>query len=351
MALQILSSTPTSNAVSVPIDTKIQLGFNNPVDPFTIPYGVSIYSIGANTMTGPLMSELDVSSYDVKDPFDNISMVEYSYTVSGNDVTLTPLEPLSGGLKYYVQVVPGDDVSRFLSTKTFIDPVYSKAVSSHNGEMNVTSSYTGAQEAVYLLSITGSGAFDLMKDNIYQDSLTYEEGVEFIIDKKISASINGEFTVGDTIELVCFPAEGVTSIYKISFTTANYTTATVQSTRIEDKIYKNLINNLKIVSIMPAPFSINNERCNPVIVRFNNTLDPLQDLTDQIKVYKANLETGVARKIVNYYQIQGSTLKIYLVSVEPSGEFIDEGIFTSLPAASNGTGLLNYNSVNTWVGA
>lgn len=347
MSLQLLSTSPANNAIDTTIDSKIEIGFNAEIDPFTIPFGISVYSIGPSTMTGPLMAELDVHSSDVNTPFDNISILDYSYEVSGSNVILTPITPFKSQTKYYVQVVPGNDINRFLSLKTFSDVVYSRSDSNDDGEVNITSSFTGSTGCTYLLSMGASGTFDLSKDRMYVDSYTFVDGVEFTLDKKINISINGAFSIDDTAEFHVYPASGVEAIYKISFLTTSYKTAIVKSTRIEDKLYKRLVADLKVISIIPSPLSINNERCNPVIIKFSKNLNTAQDFTDLVKVFKADIETGLTRKVTSYCSVNNDTLKIYLVSVEPTSEMAIDSSLVDLQTIGSTTVNMSSQIIST----
>jgi hypothetical protein len=316
MAFTLISSTPGNQELAVPIDTKIELVFSKPVDFFTIQPGISLYSIGSQTWTGSMLSSKDSLTSDVKSSADQINLVEYSFAVSGSTITLTPNAQLNKNTKYYLQIAPGSDLSRFLSASTCSQPIYSYATSGNNGQVEILSSYNGSSNAVYQLLFNGSDSFDLMIDGMYSDSYSFVQHNELRLNKHISISLNGLFGVGDVVELQLIAPESISGLVKYSFTTSEYTEEAPRSTRIEDKLYATLLNELKIVSTIPASLSVNNSRVNPIIIKFNKPIDTIQDLLTKINIVKLNLETGSTKRIKYYPQILNDTLKLYLVQID-----------------------------------
>jgi hypothetical protein len=331
MALTLLTASPSDSTINVSIDSKIQLDFNAAVDPFTVANGISVYSVAGTKWTGSMMSELDTGLSDVSSPFDGIHIIEYSYAISGNSVYITPTKPLDRHTQYYIQIVPGTDPSRFLSLKTTSNLIYSYATSGRNPEVNITGPYSGTINAVYTInisSITASGGvIDVSIDGIYDNSYQFFNNIEFSLNKKLTLSIEAGFEVGDSVSIPVFAPVGISGIYKIQFTTSDYTTSQITSTKIEDKLYNLEIASLKVVSTIPASLSLNNSRCNPIIVKFNKPIDLLQDFTSKIRIFKINIESGSAKRINYYVKPQGDTVKIYMISVDSMAEVSDLPIF------------------------
>jgi hypothetical protein len=324
MAISVLFSSPSNNDISIPIDTIIELIFSKPVDKFTINNGISLYSIGAQTWTGSAMSSKDALTSDVKSDAGQIDIVEFSTIVSGANVKLYPITKLKPTTQYYLQIAPGNDATRFVSAQTTDAPVYSIGVS---GEVNVTSIYMGVTAKVYQLLFTSNTSFDLMIGGIYQDSYNYIHNVPLLINGNLNVSITTGFKENDTATINCYPAEGASTLTKILFTTSNYEQTAPTSIRIEDKLYNNVLNEYKITNTIPAPWSSNNAAINPVVIKFNRTIDNTQEILDKVKVHKMHLETGDLKKIIYVPEINGNVLKLYLQSVSNECEITDNAIY------------------------
>jgi hypothetical protein len=312
MALSILTSAPSNNDLAVQIDTEILMQFSKPIDKFSILNGLSIYTIGSQTWTGLMLSQKDALTSDVKSDAGEISTVEFSVAVSGSNIVIYPITKLLPDKVYFIQVAPGNDATRFVSAITVNDPIYSTACS---GDIEILSSFTGKQNTIYRLVFTSQSTFDLLKNGEYDDSFVFLPDDEIIIDKKLKIKLSDYFINSDFAELVCFPAEGLDSLCKITFTTAKYEETTTKSIRIEDKLYNININPLSVIKTFPSPNSINNKQCNPIIIKFNRNILSTQDLQDKIKINKLNLYTGAIHGIGFVYEILGDTLKIFMQSV------------------------------------
>lgn len=327
MAFTVLTSSPANGDQAVPLDTSIQLEFSQPPELFTVQNGISLYSIGAQTWTGSMMSQKDAATSDVKSSTDQITLVECSYSVSGSNVTIKPTSLLQKNTQYYIQIAPGTDTAKVLTAATYDTPIYSYATSGNNGVIEITSPYTGASNVVYELLFSSDSGFDLMVDGIYKDSYTFVQFQQFLLNKNINISINGTFGIGDIATINLYTPVGLSTLCKFSFVTSEYTSDVPQSTRIEDKLYKALLDELKVVSTIPPSLSVNNTRVNPIIIKFNKQLDQFQDIASSIKVFKINLETGSAKKINYYPQVNGDTVKIYMVTVDNISEVSHLPIF------------------------
>lgn len=322
MALTLLTCNINNNDVSVPIDTQIELTFSSPVDEFSLLSGISLFSIGSQTWTGSLLSQKDSKTSDVKSKADQINMVEYSCSVSGSNIILKPLIKLDKKTKYFIQLAPGKDPSRFLTSFTYDLPAYSYANQTSNGIMEILSSYTGKINCVYTFNFNSYNQFDLLIDGIYDDTYTFEEYKQLTVNKNLNISFNGAFASGDSISLNCYTPVGLDSMVKIAFTTSDYVEATVKSTNIEDKLYAALLSEFKILSTIPSNMSVNNNRINPVIVKFNKDISQVnvQDILNGIRIYKLNFKNGSTKKLLFYPKVTGDTLKLYLTSVSNISE-------------------------------
>ena len=324
MALTVLFSSPQSNDISIPIDSNLELVFSKPIDIFTVQNGISLYSIGAQTWTGALLSSKDSLTSDVKSDAGSINVIEFSATISGSTVTIIPLTPLGTYLQYYLQVAPGNDPTRFISTQTTDAPSYSaNAV----GQVRILSAYTGKISGIYSLLFTSGTTFDLLLDNIFQDSYTFTYDTELLIDNVLTISISNNFIDGDISTINVYTAEGLDSICKVTFTTSQYTVSTPTSIKIEDKLYNNIVNEFKVVSSIPAAMSINHPTIIPIVIKFNRPPNSVQDLTEKIKIHKLNMETGEIKRVKFLIEILGSTVKIYLHSVMQYTEISDLSIY------------------------
>ena len=336
MALNLLTCNISDGDVLVPIDSNIELSFSGEVEKFSIVNGISIYSIGSQTWTGQMMSQMDAKTSDVKSKADQINIVEYSYSVSGNNVIITPKAQFDKKTKYYIQLAPGGDPKRFLTSATYSLPVYSYATSGSNGVVEITKPFIGKSNCVYKFVFSDSDTFDLMIDDIYEDTYNFKQYEEFTLNKSLTISMNGIFQTGDIVTIDCYTPLGISTLTKITFTTSDYVEATVKSTTIEDKLYSSFLSEFKIVSTIPSSMSVNNTRINPIIIKFNRALDgvDLNSLIDKIRIFKLSFNNGSTKKINFYPQVKDNILKLYLISVDnlaevstlPLYEIVDESL-------------------------
>ena len=328
MSFNLLTCNINNNDISIPIDTNIELSFSSPVEEFSVPNGISIYSLSSQTWTGSLMSQMDSKTSDVKSQADQVNIVEYSYTVSGSNVYIKPNKPLEQKIKYYIQLAPGLDPSRFVTASTYDAPNYNYINPSiSTGLVEVTSPYSGKSNCIFTLTFNNQNEFDLSINNIYDGTHRFTQYKEFTINKMLNISINGIFNNGDTVVINCYAPVGLSTINKIAFTTSEYIEATVKSTNIEDKLYASMLSEFKIVSTIPSSMSVNNNRVNPIIIKFNKTLNAvnLSDIVEKIRIFKLNFSNGSTKKITFYPKADGNILKLYMVSVDNLSEI------TSLP--------------------
>lgn len=323
MALTVLLSSPQNNDISIPIDSEMQLTFSKPVDEFTVLNGISIYSIGAQTWTGSLLSSKDSLTSDVKSGSDEIDIIEFSAAVSGANVLITPTKSLNANTQYYLQVVPGEDPSRFLSAQTTDAAIYSLGAS---GTVNILSAYSGILTGIYTLLFTSPTTFDVLFDGIFSNSYTFSTN-PITIEDNLTLSISSGFKLSDTATINVYAPEGLSTICKITFTTSQYQSDAPTSIKIEDKLYANVVNELKVVNTIPPAFSVNNNCVNPVTIKFNRAIDSMQELSEKIKIHKINIETGDIRRIKYTATVNGAIVKLYLESVEHVAEISDAHIY------------------------
>lgn len=308
MDLLIQSTTPAINAINTALDTPISITFNQPIDPFTIPYGISLYTLTDGLWTGPDLAILDTQYADVLDTSGEYTYFPFSYTVENNTVKITPTVSLLPDRSYYLQVLPGSDPTRYLSKSTVGEITYSAGVS---GQVNILSTYTGDTNSEFVLTFTSSGGFDLVKDSVYVDSYDFTANTPLALDN-ISISMTGEFKNGDTATFEAYKAVGTLSVYKIKFTTSKYTVSTPTSTILNE--IPDVLPELRIISSIPDNNSVNNTRCNPITIRFNQNLDKGQDVTKYVIIKRYDQDKGITSLLNYYYVIKNDTLKIYLIS-------------------------------------
>lgn len=326
MSLNLTSLYPGDKDINISLDSHIDIEFDSNIDPFTIANGITIFSNSNVKWTGSMMAELDTGNSDVMDPFSGINVIEYSYSMSGGrNVTIVPTKPLKQNTQYFIQITPGNDPTRFLSKSTVGEAIYSQAMSG----ISIDSTYTGKRDGIYTIAFTSANNIDVSFNNVYIDSYTIEPDVKFLLNNNIFITIPSGYQSGDIIELPVYKAVGLSGLFKAYFTTSEYTTSTLKSIKIEDKLYKQIISDLKIVSTIPSCLSINNTRINPIIIKFNKNISAIQDIASKVRVFKLNLESGSSKKINYYYKISNDTLKIYMVNVDSMSEISDIPIFES----------------------
>lgn len=339
MSLNLLTCNINNNDIAIPIDTEIELTFSSHIEKFSALNGISIYSIGSQTWTGSMMSQMDSKTSDVKSKADQVNIVEYSYTVSGSNVYIKPNSNLDQKTKYFIQVAPGSDPSRFVTSSTYDEPIYSYVNQSSNGILEILSPFTGKSNCVYTFTFNSNTKFDLSVDGIYDGEYTFEQYKEIKINKNLRISLNGIFASGDTATVHCYAPVGLSTLTKIAFTTSEYIESTVKSTNIEDKLYSAFLSDFKIISTIPSSMSVNNTRVNPIIIKFNRSIDGsnIQDIVDKIRIFKLNFNNGSTKRINFYPQIKDNILKLYLISVDnlsevstlPLYEIVDDSLSIS----------------------
>lgn len=321
MALALIDSNIKNNDTAVPIDTEIKLEFSLPLELFSIARGISVYTLGSQTWTGSLLSQMDAKTSDVTSTTDQIELVDYTYKIDGSTVTIKPLTQLNKKTKYFIQIAPGTDPYRFLTTSTFDEASYTY-IDASDGIVEITKPYIGKDNLIYTLNFTDTNEFDLSVNDIYVDSYTFNYNEEFLLNKQVHISINGSFEDGDIASLNLYAPQGTDSLIKISFTTSDYVESTVKSINIEDKLLSFNTNNFKIVSTIPSNNSLNNSRINPVIIRFNRDISHLDpyELMEKIRIFKVNLDSGTTKNITFQPRIKGRELKLYMISTNSLSE-------------------------------
>jgi len=309
--LEITSILPLNNSVNIPIDQKITIEFNEPIDIFSIINGISVYTTSDGVWSGPDLSILDTKYSDVLSVSDDYYNVQYTYAVSGNVIEITPSASLLPDRTYYVSVFPGNDVSRYVSTETYADAVYTRVASS-TGTLAVSSPYVGADNGEYEITITDTDTFDLLFGIEYLGTFTFADGIDVDLGN-ITIKLTGAFDIGDIISVPVFKASGISSLYKVCFTTNKYVTAIPTSQRVDDTDFTSL-SPLSITNTIPKNYSVNNMSCNPITIKFNKDIKADQDLTDKITIQRTDLLTGRIKDLKYRYKINGNILKLYLIS-------------------------------------
>jgi hypothetical protein len=316
MNLLVNSILPQDGTLNVPIDSDIVVEFDQDIDPFAIISGISIYTQTDQQWIGSELSILDTKHREVMDIGEDYSYIQYAYTVQENTVTITPLTSLLPNRKYYIAVFPGDDVDRYVSAITSSNIAYTRSGTSE-GTVEIVSAYSGAESASYSLLFDGLGSFDVIKDGtVLVGSFEYTEGEEVNIGN-IKVSVFGLFDDTDTADFDVFEANGVSNIYKTSFTTSEYETATPEQQSVKiTTLSGRTSGKIKLVSSVPGNMSINNSRVNPIVLKFSKPVDPNQDLLSLISITKKDMNTSITRSVSYYYKINSNIVKLYLLSLD-----------------------------------
>ncbi len=312
MSLNVLNITPVDKSINIPIDSTFLIEFDSPIDPFTILNGISLYTIADGLWSGPDTAILENHDGTTGDYI----QASFSYTIEDNKVFLKPIEPLLQEKTYFITVLPGNDSTRFVSLLTVEEPTYIKSIPS-SGACEILSSYTGIDNSTFTIDITSPSTIEITKGITYLGEYTFTPNEELDIGE-LSMSFNNLFNIGDQIVINVFKASGVSIIYKTSFETSKYITLTPQSTSLTvppGNILSQLVSPFKIIGTIPEDFSINNEKCNPIVIRFNKPIKIDDNIIDKIKIKRTSVDTSKVSLISFYYRITGNTLKIFMTSV------------------------------------
>ena len=320
MSLLVNSILPANAADNVPIDSNIVIELDQEADAFTVATGIAVYTPTDQTWIGSELSILDTANREIMDIGEEYSYLKYSHTVVGNTITITPLASLLPDRKYYVAVFPGNDAKRYLSAKTYSDIVYTRIAAS-TGELDVTSAYCGTENATFELTFDGLGEFDLLKDGVeFVGTYSYTSGEEFDLGDLgvINVSITGTFDSGDTLSVDTYAAIGTATLYRNSFTTSQYATATPEQQSVKITTLGEALGETKIqlVNSIPENLSVNNSKVNPITLKFNQALDTGLDLADKISIKRKSLITGETKRIGYHYVINGNTAKLFMAYTE-----------------------------------
>ena len=294
MILQVLSTLPHQGDNDIAIDSPVIVNFNQAVDKFTIENGVSLYILD---------NEL------------GYEFLPYAYTFIGNRLTITPTS-LVPNKKHFLSILPGNDPSRFLSSETISAPIYTR-VGLSTGTAEILSYFSGVANATFTLVVGANNTVDITKGITYIGSFTYTPDTPISIGE-FSFSLNGIFDEGDEISINCFKAVGVDVIYKVDFDTTEYTTIANGSFEITDEYLDShdIINtSLYIVDSIPENLSVDNIKCNPIVLKFNKDLVQDQDIASKLKITKSEILGSGKRNVEFESVISGNILKIYLKSV------------------------------------
>lgn len=307
--LTISSILPLDKSINIPIDKSVQIVFSEPIDPFTIKNGISLYTSSNGIWTGPALSHLDTQYSEVTDVLDDYNIVDFTYTINDNTLTIKPIANLLEDKTYYLSIFPGTDFTKVISTKTFDAPIYTFAPS---GTISIESSFTGIENGIYNLFFTSSNTFDLSFNSVYVDSYTFTYDQILTLDN-INIKLNGAFEINNVVDITVYKGAGISSLYKTSFTTNKYTTSIPTSQKIDDYTY-NGDSLFKITNAIPENNSVNNSPCNPITIRFNTNLNMAQELSNKIAIKRISLLDGKVKELKYRYKILNNSIKLYLVS-------------------------------------
>lgn len=314
MALRIISINPENNKLDTSLDSKIIIEVDNDIDPFTVSTGISIYTKSDSLWSGPDLSTLDTKFSDVLDIQKENTYYPFTYQISNRVITITPSINFIPDREHFITIYPGNNVTRYLSENTI---VYIGTVAPTGNTIEITSAYSGLDNKTFDITFSSSNGenvdtIDVMNGVNRIGSFPYSPNSNINIGE-LSFTLRGNWDIDNSIEIQVKPGHGLTSIYETKFTTSKFTTITPKSKKI-DYISDNE-NPLQVISTLPEDMTIDNKLVNPVVIKFNKPLKPLQDLSGKIKIKRKSLETGFSKNINYYYKIQDNTVKIFMLSV------------------------------------
>ena len=315
MALSIVSVNPADGSNSITIDTSITIELTDFVDPFTVPAGINLYVLSKAIWDTSELAQLDTKYSDVLDIGEVNTYFPFNFQITDKVITITPSVSLLPDSTYYVEVFPGNDASRYLSTKTTGTPI---VISMNNNTIDITSAYTGSTDDTLEITFSSSDGesidtLDVSKGIKSMGTYKFQNGVEVNIGE-LSFILHGNsgWEIGDSIAIPVFKAVGLTDVNRVTFITTKYTTMTPKSNKIQ--YVSDSEEQLSIIKTFPENGSMDNKSCNPIIIKFNKTLDQTQDLTNAIDIKRISFDNGETKNVTKYYKIDNDTLKIYMIS-------------------------------------
>jgi hypothetical protein len=313
MALSVITINPEDGKNDVSIDSTLTIEFDAPVDPFTLVNGINLFVEAAGVWSGPALSQLDTDYSDVLDINDEKAYYPLKYQIVGNTVEILPLVSLMPNKEHFIHIYPGNDASRYISKVTVGTPVITSDLVN---SIDIASAYTGVDDNTIDLSFGSSDGSNIdiviaYKGGTYINDFPFASG-ETVDIGELKFILTGTFDILDTITIPVIKAEGVSDIYEVKFTTSKYTTVIPRSNKI---IYFGEANApLTVVKTFPENGSINNQTCNPIIIKFSEALKEDQLLIDKIIIKKERFDNGQTKNIKFYYKIATDTLKIYMLN-------------------------------------
>lgn len=319
MALSVLTISPTNNDIDVPLDQTMIVELSHAVDPYSVVNGIALYVKTANLWSGPDLAQLDTKYTDVLDLEEENAYYPLKYQVNGSTLTITPVTSLFPDKEHFITIFPGNDATRYLSKKTVGQPLV--IGTNPASAIEIRSSYTGSTDDTFEILVTSS-------DGNAADTLSVSKGITFVgefpfaEDQEVDLGelkivVNGTWQVADTISIPVFKASGLEDVVMIKFTTSKYNITEPRSKKIE--FISDIEDPIHVVKTIPSDGSFDNQSCNPITIKFNKAIKPDQDLTDKIKIKRIGFDTGVTKRIMQYYKIEGDTLKIFMISTSQQG--------------------------------
>lgn len=321
--LTIITIDPHDTATSVGIDTKVLIEFSEPVYSPSINYGINIFTERPAQWYGNQASIMDTANSDVFNIGQQTEIINGTFTLDeyGTIVTFTPSSSLKPDTTYTIQVLPGIDPERYITKNLF--STFSYTYTSNTQQiLTLTRPYKGLADIDIELTFGYDSqalppiyTIDAIVNGTRYYSIDYIKGEEFNIEG-VYLTASDYFAVGDTVTFNAYAPEGLTSVVQTSFTTSYYETATVESKKLDDELYRINYSEIRILETTPKDLTINNVRCNPLTVKFNKILDPIQDLTDNISAVKYDMITGNAYKLNTQGKISSDTIKLYFTGID-----------------------------------
>jgi hypothetical protein len=267
----IVSTVPTSGAVSVPVNVEIEVIFDQEIDLYRLRNGgIILEGPDQSKSIGPAFIEMMPPNTDEDDlltspGYKGIVGVDYEFKrVDGSGaevsyydygdtsgaggiyrtkVVLTPTKPLAPLTEYTVFVVGDEDTTDAydfgLSTRTIFDP--RKGANFGNGEVVFYGSYSGSIRQQFFIEITVAGTAGTAEYEWWTSTDTVRLsaistiGYRLLSDGVKIKFLQGlNFAVGDTFSVWCDVPVFMNGSSKFSFTTSNQspTTLPVPSTSL-----------------------------------------------------------------------------------------------------------------------
>jgi len=320
----IMDVYPSPDAQGIPIGDQIRVIFNQEMDLDSINSGTLVLT---GPEEAPVFGPIDVTPFDEPglDDEDILSSPYFKGYVKGTisfsrvdasggivddsieDLTgagdlwrtvaiFTPDKPLSTNVPYTCILLgdeaPIDDLDTGIKTRTVFD---TKFTGSGTGRLSFHGGYVEDENRTYVAEITTGGAtgdaeyiwWKTTDPLITYSGITSTGARELEDGVYILCEPDGNFTVGDTFEVVVLPALVLENNYTWIFTTGSGSIITPPSSSSATGIEELATDTLQILSITPKDKSTNlkHENITEFVITFSKDLDATTVTSDTVAVW------------------------------------------------------------------